>query len=45
MAKGWSHISLATIDMNATRKFYEDMQPRFEMSLFDESPITDFRDQ
>jgi len=23
-SKGWSHISLATIDMNATRAFYED---------------------
>jgi hypothetical protein len=31
-----------------TRDFNDDdgvLQPRFEMSLFDESPITDFRDQ
>ena len=24
-AKGWSHISLATLDMNTTRAFYEDI--------------------
>lgn len=38
--KGWSHVGVSTLDMDKTR-----MQPRFEVSLAGNSPITDFRDK